>query len=181
MLLIHCIKINLQEKEYLCVWEKVTSYYGGIMGLCHDYKRLGSVVSHEGTCDKYINYRLTQMRRAIEKLNSLLWSPRIRMNVKFNLYRIILQPIATYASECWQLTKWTKDKFSTVEMVCLGISRQISRLHHVRNEVTMERANVKEIIAEIVKCGTDIVHTANEQQETVKHDTRISSAHRKKK
>lgn len=48
----------------------------------------------------YIFKRLT-----IQNLNFFLWSWRCGINIKINLYTAIVQPIVTYASARWQMTK----------------------------------------------------------------------------
>ena len=49
------------------------------------------------------------------------------------------------------MTKLNYEQLAAVEMVCLRRACPITRLHHVRNEVIMERTNVKESINKIAE------------------------------
>ena len=70
--------------------------------------------------------------------------------MKLQLYRALILPIATYASETWALTVSDEKKLLVFEMQCLPSILGVSRLKRIRNEeirrITGSQKNIIEVI-----------------------------------
>lgn len=148
------LNMNLGKTEFLEVGGNLTTDLqlgsGKVRGV-KEYKYLGSVISQEGNTKKDIQNRIVQGRKAIQLLNSLLWSTRIKMKTKIMLYYAIVEPILSYGSECWQLTSQEKNKILTVEMDFLRRSCRISRSDHIRNDEIRQRTKVTETVIDRIE------------------------------
>lgn len=147
------LKVNLNKTEYLCVGENGNDIELGneTIKACEEYRYLGSIVSKEGTCEKDIKSKTVNGRIVLQKLNSLLWSSKMKINTKINIYKSIVLPITTYSSECWQVSDRNRQKLEAVEMDFLRRACRISRLEHVRNEEIRNRTNMTETISDKIE------------------------------
>ena len=81
-----------------------------------NYKYLGSSLSQEGTSEEDIRYKTAQGWNAIRRLNSLLWSTKMKLSTKTRIGRSIVEPIATNGSEYWQINSRQKTSIEVMEM-----------------------------------------------------------------
>ena len=81
-----------------------------------------------------IRDRDTAWKKANRLLNSLLWSNKMKLEIKLTIYTTIVEPILTYGCECCQLSDKEKKMIETVEMDFLRRACNVSRMQHVRNE-----------------------------------------------
>lgn len=147
------LRINFNKTQYLCIGEQPRNIRvdSGIVRHCTEYKYLGSIISQERGSQYDIENRIKQGKMVIRQLNGLLWSPKITKGVKRNLYRAIVEPIATYGAECWQITKKFKNKLQALEMDHLRRSCRISRLEHIPNARIRELTGVKSTITDRIE------------------------------
>ena len=78
------LKINVKKTQHLSIGEQPTDIIidTGVIQQCEMYNYLGSWITKDGTNEKDIENRIRQGKAAIQKLNSLLWSTKIKMKVK---------------------------------------------------------------------------------------------------
>jgi hypothetical protein len=63
---------------------------------------LGSIVQDNGSSDLEIEKeRISETRRVISMLNSILWSRNILHGTKLTVYNAIVKCILTYGAEIW--------------------------------------------------------------------------------
>lgn len=86
-----------------------------------EYKYLRIKVSSE--CD--IKHSVLHGQRTVQFINSLLWPNSIILKMKMTTYRVTVEPILTYRSECWQLSEKPKEKVDTIVIDYLRWSCQI--------------------------------------------------------
>ncbi|KAF2898295.1 hypothetical protein ILUMI_07866 [Ignelater luminosus] len=110
--------INMDKTEYLRIREDQEDSELKIKHIkrIKGFKYLGSIISQEETLAKDIQSRLQQGQKCISTLNSFLWSSKIKLKTKMTIYRVIVEPIMTYGSECWRLTPKDKKNVGTTEL-----------------------------------------------------------------
>lgn len=152
------LNINMTKTEYLKIGDDQEDPELEIRNLkrTSEFKYLGSIISEEGTSRRDIQGRLQQGQKTISLLNPLLWSSKIKLKTKITIYRVIVETIMTYGSECWQLTAKDKNNIGTTEMDFLRRACRVSRMEHVRNEEirrrtrqvysTVDRVETKQLI-----------------------------------
>lgn len=137
------LNINLNKTEYMRIRESQDVdpelEINKKISRCTEYKYLGFVITEEGNTKGAMQYRLQQGRTAIRLMNSLLWSNNLKLNTKISLYKTIVEPIMSYGSECWQLTKKGKKTIETVEMDYMRRACQISKMEHIPNQEIRRR------------------------------------------
>lgn len=118
---------------------------------CEEIKYLGVTITNKGTSEKDIYNKLNQGKKAIGMLNSILWSDQITKNTKKTIYNVIIESIATYASETWEMTEKHKKKFLTLQMDFLRRSCRVSKLEHITNEEIRNRMNIDSTIVDTIE------------------------------
>ena len=89
---------------------------------------------------------------AFGRLRKSIWSNRdILLKLKLRLYRALILPIATYASETWALTNTDEKKLLVFEMQCLRSILGVSRLNRIRNEEIRRITGSEKTIIEMIK------------------------------
>ncbi len=129
------LTINLNKTEYLKIKDEEKDDQLSITKIkkCDEFKYLGSVITKEGTSQRDIRNKVQQGRKITQTLNSLLWSPKIKLQTKMTLYTAVVETILTYGSECWQMTEKSKRQLEVVEMDYLRRACRISKLEHIPN------------------------------------------------
>ncbi|CAG9829549.1 unnamed protein product [Diabrotica balteata] len=110
--------VNTSKTEFLKIGENTTDLRleNAVIKGCNQYKYLESIISADDRVKIDVQNRITQGKKCIRILNSLLWSNKIKMHTKLHVYRAIVEPITTYGAECWTMTKNARDKVDVVEM-----------------------------------------------------------------
>ena len=83
---------------------------------CVRFKYLGVMIRKEGTSNEEIDNKIVQGRKAIGKLNSVLWNDKITIKTKQMNFPTIVQSIITYGSETWEVNKRNENRLKAVEM-----------------------------------------------------------------
>jgi hypothetical protein len=108
----------------------------------------------EATCATTleIEKRISEGRRVIRMLNSVLWSKNILHKPKKHIYQALVQSILLYGAEIWTLNTKQANKLLATEMDFCRRSARKSRKEKVRNvtirEVMEVRKNTLEVIEE---------------------------------
>jgi len=63
-----------------------------------------------------IDYKIIHGRKAIGKLNSMLWNYKITMKTKKMIFSTIVESIVTYGSETWEINKRNEKRMKALEM-----------------------------------------------------------------
>lgn len=61
--------------------------------------------------------------------------------MKTSIYKAVIEPIFTCATECWYVSSKNKQNIYIFEMDILRRASRISRLQHIRNEEIRESTN----------------------------------------
>ena len=110
------------------------------------------LVSSVPDTTKDIERRIALALTAFGRLRKPIWSNRdILLKLKLRLYRALILPIATYASETWALTNTDEKKLSVFEIQCLRSILGVSRLNRIRNEEIRRITGSEKTIIEMIK------------------------------
>jgi len=147
------LNINLSKTEYLVIGESPNDLQVNdeIIKSTKEFRYLGTYISSEGSTRKDIENRIVQGKTATQRLNSILWSSKITIKTKVQLYRTIVEPITTYGAESWQLTQKTKSQLKAVEMDFLRRACRVSRLDHIRNDDIVQRTQIEDTIVDRIE------------------------------
>ena len=101
---------------------------------------------------KDIERRIALALTSFFRLRKSIWSNRDSLlKLKLRLYRALILPIATYASETWALTNTDEKKLLVFEMQCLRSILGNSRLNRIRNEEIRRITGSEETIIQMIK------------------------------
>lgn len=147
------LTINIKKTEYLVVGERGQdlNIESDIIKNTKRFKYLGVTFTESGTSNEDINNKIGQGRRTIKQLNSVLWSDKITKETKTTIYKSIVESIATYGSEVWEVTEKNKKKLKALEMDFWRRSCGVSRLEHIRNEEIRQRMAVQGSIIDTIE------------------------------
>jgi hypothetical protein len=99
----------------------------------------------------HISNKTAQEKKAIQLLNSILWSKKVQKETKKMLYSAIIESIGLYGVETWEITEANKKKLQAFQMDFLRRSCRISRLYHVRNDRIKEIMDLDKTINDRVE------------------------------
>jgi hypothetical protein len=89
---------------------------GNIIPTEKQFKYLGSIVQDNGSSDLEIEKRISEIRRVISMLNSILWSRNSLHGTKLTVYNAIVTSILTYGAETWTVKQKHRNKLLATEM-----------------------------------------------------------------
>jgi hypothetical protein len=118
------------------------------------FKYLGFILEATGTTTLEIEKRISERRRVIGMLNSVLWSKTILHKTKKLMYQALVQSILLYGAETWILNMQQANKLLAIEMDVWRRSARKSRKENVRNGT----------ITEIMEVGKNILKVTEEKQ-----------------
>jgi hypothetical protein len=116
-----------------------------------EFKYLGVTLTHTGSSHRDISNKIAQGKKAIQLLNSILWSKKVQKKTKKMLYSTIIESIGLYGAETWEITEANKNKLQAFQMDFLQRSCGISRLDHVRNDRIKEIMDLDKMIIDRVE------------------------------
>ena len=126
------MKINFDKCKVLTSSNDNIVIHGELLENVNNFVYLGSSVPDT---TKDIERRIALALTAFGRLRKSIWSNRdILLKLKLRLYRALILPIATYASETWALTVSDEKKLLVFEMQCLRSIPGVSRFNRIRNE-----------------------------------------------
>jgi hypothetical protein len=89
------------------------------------FKYLGSIFTNSGKCKEEVLNRIEQASKRTRILNSLLWSKRILLNTKKQIFYTVVESILSYGCEIWtvdyRLKKADKYRNGFLEKRCKNI------------------------------------------------------------
>jgi hypothetical protein len=112
---------------------------------------LGSIIQDNGSSDQETEKRISETRRVIIMLNSILWSRNILHGTKLTVYKTIVKSILTYGAETWTVKQKHRNKLLATEMDYLRRSARISRMDKIRNEAIRTKMGTKKNIVQEIE------------------------------
>jgi len=73
-------------------------------------------LTKEGNSKEEIDNKIIHRRKAIGKLNSVLWNDKITMNTKKIIFSTTVESIVTCGSETWEINKRNEKRMKALEM-----------------------------------------------------------------
>src|SRR5215510_2607107 len=143
------LDINYEKMEQLIIGREGNDMVIGSNTIrdCVRFKYLGVIITKEGTSNEEIDNKIIQGRKAIGKLNSVLWNDKITMKTKKMIVSTIVESIVTYGSETWEINNRNEKRQKALEMDFWRRSCGVSRLEHVRNgEIRRRTQRNKDIL-----------------------------------
>jgi len=133
---------------------------------CIECTYLGTKIDQLGNNTTEMKHRISQIRKAINALNSIWWHKNITQNRKLYIYQTIIQSILVYGAEVWQIHTRETNKILSTEMDVLRRSARKSRMERIKNE------QIKEIMG--VKGKLDIIYIIEKKRlQWYGHDKRM--------
>lgn len=147
------LEINFEKTEYLVVGSKGDDLYmdKNIIRVCREFRYLGSIFTQSPTCDKDIEHRIHQGRKAVQQLNGVWWSKGLKNNTKKRIYYSIVEGIVLYNAEVWDVSKKQEKQLRSLEMDVMRRSSRISRLQHIPNTIIKEKMGMHEDIVDRIE------------------------------
>jgi hypothetical protein len=134
------LQINFGKTEFLTLYPGagIVTEKGQIKA-ANKFKYLGSIVEAIGATTLEIEKRISDGRRVIGMLNSVLWSKTIlKKNKKKLMYQSLVQSILLYGAETWTLNAQQANKLLATETDFWRRSARKSRKEKVRNVTIRE-------------------------------------------
>lgn len=149
------LSLNLEKTVYWTLGsthDVLTMETGEIIRTAEDIKYLGTTIGKQGFYEKECETRIIKGRKILGALNPVIWDPNISRKTKFRIYKSMIESVALYGAEIWQLPEQQKRKLRALEMDFLRRAAAISRMEKIRNERVKEIMNLHhDIIEEIEK------------------------------
>jgi len=147
------LEINYAKTEQMTIGSKGKDMVIGHNRIrdCAQFKYLGVIMTKEGNSNEEIDNKIIQGKKAIGKLNSVLWNDKITLKTKKMIFSTIVESIVTYGSETWEINKRNEKRLKALEMDYWRRACGVSRLEHIRNDEIRTR----------VQRGKDIMDTIN--------------------
>ena len=130
------LSINAAKTEYLVVGGNPGEELllgNNVIPNTSKYKYLGVTISNSANSNDEIHSRMGQARAATRQLNSLLWDNAITKSTKIRLFKVVVESIATYGAELWEINKAYKSKILATEMDFWRRCCRYTRMDRVRN------------------------------------------------
>jgi hypothetical protein len=70
-----------------------------------DFKYLGSIITSDNNCDRYIKARMAAGNQSYYALTKLMKSRGISKSTKLKIYRTIIRPVVMYGCEGWTMSE----------------------------------------------------------------------------
>jgi hypothetical protein len=106
------LEIYMNKTKYLAIGEiaQDIKIRGNTIEACMEFKYLGVTLTHTGSSHRDISNKIAQGKKAIQLLNSILWSKKVQKKTKKMLYSTIIESIGLYGAEIWKITEENKKK-----------------------------------------------------------------------
>jgi hypothetical protein len=115
------------------------------------FKYLGSILEATSATTLEREKRISEGRRVIGMLNSVLWSKTILHKTKILVYQALVQSILLYEAETWTLNTQQANKLLATEMDFWRRSFRKSRQEKFRNVAIREIMEVGKNILEVIE------------------------------
>ena len=106
---------------------------------------LGSIITHDGDTEADIKCRIGKAMAIFQKMTNIWRSKKISTEIKINLYKSIILPIVTYASETWRITTKLANRLNVFHHRCIRRILNINYKEHITNEEILERSKLNRL------------------------------------
>lgn len=140
------LQINYNKTEYLTNDTDDLYIDGKKIKKVQDFCYLGSILELDGTSNKEIQKRITNGRKVIGMLNSILWNKNIINKTKTIIFKTIFQSIVLYGAETWTVNPHHNRKLIATEMDFWRRAARKSRIERIRNSEIRKIMKAEETI-----------------------------------
>ena len=113
---------------------------------------LGTQITSYGFLSREVIHQANKAVKVSACLNDTIWYNKfLRQDSKVKIYKAIIRPILTYASETRPDTTKTKQTIETAEMQTLRKITRTKRIDHKRSEDIRQQCNIEEIGAWVLR------------------------------
>jgi len=146
------LEVNTDKTQYMNIGGtgQDIETESGIIKHVDQYEYLGVTIHHDGRDNKDIMKKIGKGKNMIKALHSILWSRNVTKRNKRNIYQAMIQPVVTYGSEVWVISKDMSRKLLSTEMMCWRRCLGLTLLDRVRNETIRERMNAQITIMDYI-------------------------------
>ena len=126
--------------------------YGKRIGVVLEFIYLGGKLQHNGSCDKEIDYRISQASSSFSALRERCWSRRgIKPETKIDIYKVIVLAVLLYALETCTLYRKQLMKLERFQQYCLREILNIRWQSLTTNEEVLRRSDCFSITSLLMK------------------------------
>ena len=147
------LKMNRNRTEVMFVGHRRENFYirAGEQPLkqVENHMYLGVHFNEGNDQEVEINKRIAKYNANVNMLYPILKDKNVPRKCKITIYKTILKPVLTYASECWALTTKTKSKVQAAEMRVLRLIRGVTRRDRLRNDRIRKDLGVTSVLEEV--------------------------------
>jgi hypothetical protein len=146
------LQINIGKTEYLTLdpGAGIVTETRQIKAV-NKFRYLGCILKATGATTLEIEKRISEGRRVIGMLNSVLWSKTILHKTKKLMYQASVQSILLYGAETWTLNTQQANELLATEMNFWRRCARKSRKEKVRNVAIREVMEVGKNILELIE------------------------------
>lgn len=147
------LQINIDKTQYMVAGGKGEDL---VLEDCRiknveNYIYLGTNVTSLGGSGAEINRRMNLTRTAVRQLHPVIWGNKLSVKTKKQIYSTIVQSIATYNAEIWEVTKRQAKTINAVEMEYWRRSCGLTRMDRIPNDEIRRRMEVGETMVEAIE------------------------------
>ena len=115
------------------------------------FKYLGAMLCEGGGSSRDVQERVKAGWRKWGEVSAVMNDKRMGMRLKAKVYRLVVQPVLTYGTECWALNKRDEKRLEVTQMNMLRRMLGVTRRDRLRNEEVRERTAMQENIVKVVE------------------------------
>jgi phage gp16-like protein len=137
-------KLNYGKTEYLGTdHSEEFQTNGNTIPTVKRFKYLGSKVQENDSYDLDTEERISETRKVISMLNSVLWNRNSLHSTNLLICKSTVNSILTYGAETWSINRKKTHRLLATEIDYLRRSARISRMARVRNETIRTNMGMK--------------------------------------
>ena len=119
------------------------SLCGNLIPLAKNIKLFGLTLSTNNRFNEHIKIKSKQLNVLKHKLNSIFKNRKIQTNIKCNVYKQYIRPVATYASPIWcRLKNCSSHQMEKLRVIERGILRNATNSYRKRNCYKYVKASI---------------------------------------
>lgn len=144
------MKINKDKTKTMLISNRKEQHHIQIEGITLEqvdkFKYLGSTLNFEGKIEDEISERLEATGRLFNAMKTKFLSKKeVPKHVKVEVFKKVVTPVLTYASESWTTSTKTISQITSMEMRFLRKIEGKTKLDRIRNETYRETLDTKPI------------------------------------
>ena len=151
------LSLNKKKTEVMTVSKKKDApnchitIQGNPLKQVSQFKYLGSMITSDSRCIEEVKIRCGQAKATFKKLDTFLTNPRISITVRKIMLQCYVEPVLTYGSEAWTITKQIMKKIEATEMWFIRRMLRIPYTARVTNDKALQDANTERNILKKIR------------------------------